>query len=62
MASLVGIAQSLAAAGIWFGIVLLPVVLVLGLIGLVVLAVVRRIRRRRGRGASQKTVVPTPEA
>jgi hypothetical protein len=61
-ASLVGIAQSLAAAGIWFGIVLLPVLLVLGLVGLVLLAVVRRIRRSRPRRDSHETVLPTPEA
>jgi hypothetical protein len=62
MASLVGIMQSLAATGIWFGIVLLPVLLVLGLIALVVLAVVRRIRRSRARRDSRATILPTPEA
>jgi hypothetical protein len=62
MASLVDIAQALAAAGIWFGIVWLPVLLVLGVIGLIALAVVRRIRRSRGRGGSQDTALPTAEA
>jgi len=41
-ANLVEILQGLATAGIWFGIVWLPIVLVLGLVGLVVFVVVRR--------------------
>jgi hypothetical protein len=41
-ANLVEILQGLATAGIWFGIVWLPILLVLGLIGLVVFVVVRR--------------------
>ena len=41
-ANLVEILQGLATAGIWFGIVWLPILLVLGLIGLVVVVVVRR--------------------
>lgn len=62
MASLVDIAQALAGAGIWFAIVWLPVLLVLGVIGLIALAVVRRIRRSRGRGDSQETTLPTAGA
>jgi Domain of unknown function (DUF4349) len=41
-ANLVEILQGLATAGIWFGIVWLPILLVLGLIGLVAFVVVRR--------------------
>lgn len=62
MASLVDIAQALAAAGIWFAIVWLPVLLVLGAIGLIVLAVVRRTRRSRAHGDSADATRPTAEA
>jgi hypothetical protein len=41
-ASLVEILQGLATAGIWFGIVWLPILLVLGVVGLGVWLVVRR--------------------
>ncbi|HSL98004.1 MAG TPA: DUF4349 domain-containing protein [Candidatus Deferrimicrobiaceae bacterium] len=44
-ANLVRILQAVAAAGIWFGIVWLPILLVLGVVALVVLGVVRRTRR-----------------
>ncbi len=47
-AQLVEILQGLATAGIWFGIVWLPILLVLGIVGLVVLVIVRR--RAPGRG------------
>jgi hypothetical protein len=40
-ATMVGILQGLATAGIWFGIVWLPMLLALGLVTVVVLAVVR---------------------
>jgi hypothetical protein len=42
-ASLVDILQSLTTAGIWFAIVWLPVLLMLGLVGLAVVAVLRRL-------------------
>lgn len=45
-ASLVGIMQRLATAGIWFGIVWLPVLGVLLVVGLVALLVARRLRPR----------------
>jgi Domain of unknown function (DUF4349) len=41
-ARLVEILQGLATAGIWFGVVWLPILLVLGIVGLVVVVVVRR--------------------
>ena len=41
-ASLVGILQGLATAGIWFGIVWLPILLALGLIAAIVIWVLRR--------------------
>lgn len=44
-ASLVEVGQALATAGIWFGILWLPILLVLGLIGLVVVVLFRRYRR-----------------
>ncbi len=47
-ANLVELLQGLATAGIWFGIVWLPILLVLGLVALVVSMVVRR-RLPRGR-------------
>ena len=47
MASLVEIGQSLAAAGIWFAILWLPILIVVGLIALVALLVFRRLRRTR---------------
>ncbi len=46
-ASLVEVGQAIATAGIWFGILWLPILIVLGLIGLVVFLVVRRFRRTR---------------
>jgi hypothetical protein len=44
-ASLVRILQAVAAAGIWFGIVWLPILLVIGVVVLLSYAIVRRIRR-----------------
>jgi Domain of unknown function (DUF4349) len=44
-ASLVGILQSLATAGIWFGIVWLPILLAIGAITWIGLIVARRVRR-----------------
>ena len=44
-ASLVQVGQGLATAGIWFGILWLPILLVLGLIGLVLFFLFRRYRR-----------------
>lgn len=44
-ASLVGVLQALATAGIWFGIVWLPILLAIGLIAWIGLVVVRRVRR-----------------
>ena len=49
-ATLVEILQGLATAGIWFGIVWLPILLTLGIVALVVIAVVRR------RSTAQPTV------
>jgi Flp pilus assembly protein TadB len=51
-ASLVEVLQGLATAGIWFGIVWLPILLVLGLAALVVVLLVRRRLPRGGSGAS----------
>lgn len=46
-ASLVAVGQALATAGIWFGIVWLPVLLLLAIVGLAGLLVARRVRARR---------------
>jgi Domain of unknown function (DUF4349) len=46
-ASLIGVLQGLATAGIWFAIVWLPILLVLGIVLGVVAMVVRRLRRNR---------------
>ena len=68
-ASLVEIGQALASAGIWFGILWLPILLVLGLLSLVGYAIVRRIRRSRpglrgpgGGAGSAGPILPTAEA
>jgi hypothetical protein len=53
-ASLVNVLQSLATAGIWFGIVWLPILLVLGVVAAIVAWIVRRTgitRRRQGDAA-----------
>jgi len=50
-ASLVRILQAVAAAGIWFGIVWLPILLVVGVVALIAYAIVRRLRRPAGPGA-----------
>jgi hypothetical protein len=47
-ASLVRILQAVAAAGIWFGIVWLPILVVVGVVALAGYAVVRRLRRTTG--------------
>jgi hypothetical protein len=67
-ASLVEVGQALAAAGIWFGILWLPILLGLSLIGLVSLLVYRRVRRSRprmpgsGGTGTPGPIVPTAEA
>ena len=64
-ANLVGVLQGVATAGIWFGIVWLPILLVLGVVGLVVYLVVRRVRRSLVMVESAVPVVsqgPTTEA
>ena len=68
-ASLVEIGQALASAGIWFGILWLPILLVLGLLSLVAYLIVRRIRRNRpglrgpgGGAGSAGPILPTAEA
>jgi hypothetical protein len=67
-ASLVEVGQALAGAGIWFGILWLPILLGLGLIGLVAFFIVRRLRRSRlgmpgaGGPATPGPILPTAEA
>lgn len=68
-ASLVDVLQGLATAGIWFGIVWLPVLIVVGLLALVAAYLIRRGRRgRSGRpggrpdGAGPASALPTPAA
>jgi hypothetical protein len=46
-ASLVQVGQALATAGIWFAILWLPVLLVLGVLAVIAFFVVRRVRRSR---------------
>ncbi|HYL40552.1 MAG TPA: DUF4349 domain-containing protein [Candidatus Binatus sp.] len=58
-ASLIEVLQGLATAGIWFGIVWLPILLVLGVLAGISVLVVRRIRHNRpGSGP----ILPTPSA
>jgi Domain of unknown function (DUF4349) len=53
-ANLVEVFQSLATAGIWFGIVWLPILVGLGVIGLVLASILRRaLRSRPGPGAGR---------
>jgi len=62
LASLVEIGQALAAAGIWFAILWLPILIVVGLIAFVAFVVVRRVRRSRpgaGGSAPGGTAAPT---
>lgn len=59
-ASLVEVLQGLATAGIWFGIVWLPILLVLGFVALVVALVGRRWLPRRGPGS--RSILPAPAA
>jgi uncharacterized protein DUF4349 len=56
-ASLVGVLQALATAGIWFAIVWLPILLALGVVLGIVAIVVRRMRRNRPTSGS---IVPAP--
>jgi hypothetical protein len=59
-ATMVDILQGLATAGIWFAIVWLPILLVLGLVTLVVLFVVRRGRPRGGDVPGSGSQPPAP--
>lgn len=59
-AQLVGIVQALAVAGIWFAIVWLPVIVVLGIVAGVTFLVVRRVRSRPTGNASP--LAPTGDA
>jgi hypothetical protein len=76
-ADLVGVFQSLETAGIWFGIVWLPILVGLGAIGLVFAVVLRRVFRSRpgagpgrwptapgnpGAGPGSGGLAPAPEA
>lgn len=63
-ANLVEILQGLVTAGIWFGIVWLPIMLVLAFVALVVAVVGRRWLPRRGRGSDLQppTTPAEPEA
>ena len=57
-ASLVGLGQDLASGGIWFVVVWLPILLVIGLLVVMVLAVIRRVGRPATRPA---TPPPRPQ-
>jgi hypothetical protein len=58
-ATLLGVLQGLATAGIWFGIVWLPILLFLGLLALIGVFVYRRLRRAT---PSAGPPLPSPEA
>jgi hypothetical protein len=58
-ATLLGVLQGLATAGIWFGIVWLPILLFLGLLTLIGVFVFRRVRRTT---AGAGPPLATPEA
>lgn len=59
-ASLVSVLQGLATAGIWFGIVWLPILLAIGIVVAIGLFVARRVRRTTGGDGG--TPLPAPEA
>lgn len=62
-ASLVDVGQALETAGIWFGIVWLPILLGLATLGAIVVFVLRRILRpRSGPGSDGGPMVATPTA
>ncbi|HET8784658.1 MAG TPA: DUF4349 domain-containing protein [Candidatus Limnocylindrales bacterium] len=48
IASLVGVLQAVASAGIWFAIVWLPIIIALGILALVVIWIMRRLNRSSG--------------
>lgn len=62
LAQLVEVGQALATAGLWFVIVWLPVLLLLGVVGLVGLFVVRRARVLRRVGRAEPPLPAAPEA
>lgn len=59
VASLVGVLQAVASAGIWFAIVWLPILLALGILVVVVMFVVRRFTRSSGGDAPAAPTTPT---
>jgi hypothetical protein len=62
-ASLVDVLQGLATAGIWFGIVWLPILIVLGIIAFVASVILRRVLRARPDGPSgPASPLPAPAA
>lgn len=60
-ATLLGVLQGLATAGIWFGIVWLPILLFLGILTLIGVFVFRRVRPTSG-GAGTPLAAPDPGA
>jgi hypothetical protein len=58
-ASLVGILQGVASAGIWFAIVWLPILIALGILALIVIWVMRRLNRSAGGDAPAAPSTPT---
>ncbi|HET7181043.1 MAG TPA: DUF4349 domain-containing protein [Candidatus Limnocylindrales bacterium] len=62
-ASLVGILQGVASAGIWFAIVWLPILIALGILALIVIWVMRRLNRATaGSGPAAPTAPAAPSA
>lgn len=59
-ASLVAVLQAVATAGIWFGIVWLPILIVLGIVAGVLAFVLRRVVPRRDGGAGPMLPPATP--
>jgi hypothetical protein len=61
-ASMVGVLQTLASAGIWFGIVWLPILIVLGVLGTFLVWFLRRTGLVRRATPPAPPVAPTPPA
>jgi hypothetical protein len=57
-AQLVGILQSIATAGIWFGIVWLPILVALAIVGGIGLVIYRRLRPAPNGGGTPMTTAP----
>jgi len=59
---MVGLGQGVAETAIWFGIVILPIVLIIGIPSLILLALVRRRRRNHPKPLARGPGSEAPES